>query len=354
MVKILTYFIVIFLLIGCKNEEKPVSETLNTSEKEIKKEENFGIVIHGGAGTILKENMSDSLEAAYKAKLKEAISIGYEILKNGGTSLEAVTNTINIMEDSPLFNAGKGAVFTHDGSNELDASIMDGATLNAGAIAGVKHIKNPINLAQDVMQKSEHVMLYGPGAEEFAKDLGYVMMDTTYFYTKNRYESLQKVLQKEKSKSEKKVSFEDSYIKNSKFGTVGCAALDKHGNLAAGTSTGGMTNKRWNRIGDAPIIGAGTYANNATCAVSSTGWGEYFIRSVVAYDISALMEYKGLTLQEAATEVIQKKIPTMGGDGGIVAIDKDGNVAMEFNTAGMYRATMNSEGELIIKIYKEE
>jgi len=354
MVKILTYFIVFFLLIGCKNEEKSSSEALKLSENTIKKAENFGIVIHGGAGTILKENMSDSLETAYKAKLKEAISVGYEILKNGGTSLEAVAHTINVMEDSPLFNAGKGAVFTHDGSNELDASIMDGATLNAGAVAGVKHIKNPIDLARDVMQKSEHVMLYGAGAEAFAQSLNYKMMDTSYFYTQNRYESLQRVLEREKAQNENKVSFEDSYLKNSKFGTVGCAALDKHGNLAAGTSTGGMTNKRWNRIGDAPIIGAGTYANNATCAVSSTGWGEYFIRSVVAYDISALMEYKGMSLQDAAREVIQKKVPALGGDGGIVAIDKDGNVAMEFNTAGMYRATMNSEGELVIKIYKEE
>tara|TARA_R110002020_G_scaffold38402_2_gene115483 strand:+ start:3114 stop:4178 length:1065 start_codon:yes stop_codon:yes gene_type:complete len=354
MVKILTYFIVFFLLIGCKNEEKSSSEALKLSENTIKKAENFGIVIHGGAGTILKGNMSDSLETAYKAKLKEAISVGYEILKNGGTSLEAVAHTINVMEDSPLFNAGKGAVFTHDGSNELDASIMDGATLNAGAVAGVKHIKNPIDLARDVMQKSEHVMLYGAGAEAFAQSLNYKMMDTSYFYTQNRYESLQRVLEREKAQNENKVSFEDSYLKNSKFGTVGCAALDKHGNLAAGTSTGGMTNKRWNRIGDAPIIGAGTYANNATCAVSSTGWGEYFIRSVVAYDISALMEYKGMSLQDAAREVIQKKVPALGGDGGIVAIDKDGNVAMEFNTAGMYRATMNSEGELVIKIYKEE
>lgn len=354
MFKILTYFITVFLFLGCKNEEKNAFETLNTSKNSIEKAENFGIVIHGGAGTILKENMSDSLEASYKDKLKEAISAGYEILNNGGTSLDAVTHTINIMEDSPLFNSGKGAVFTHDGRNELDASIMDGATLNAGAIAGVKHIKNPINLAKDVMQKSEHVMLYGAGAEEFAQTLGYKMMDTSYFYTQNRYESLQKVLETEKTENETKISFEDPVIKNSKFGTVGCAALDKHGNLAAGTSTGGMTNKRWNRIGDAPIIGAGTYANNATCAVSSTGWGEYFIRAIVAYDISALMEYKGMTLQEAASEVIQKKVPALGGDGGIVAIDKDGNVAMEFNTSGMYRATMNSKGELIIKIYKEE
>lgn len=351
--KILTYFIAMFLLIGCKNEERSTAESMNSSEDSLEIEKNFGIVIHGGAGTILKENMSASLEAAYKAKLKEAISVGHEILKNGGTSLEAVTHTINVMEDSPLFNAGKGAVFTHEGSNELDASIMDGGTLDAGAVAGIKHIKNPIDLARDVMQKSEHVMLYGSGAEEFAQTLGYKMMDTSYFYTKNRYESLQRVLKKEKSKNEKKVSFEDPFIKNSKFGTVGCAALDKHGNLAAGTSTGGMTNKRWNRIGDAPIIGAGTYANNTTCAVSSTGWGEYFIRSVVAYDISAVMEYKGMSLQDAAREVIQKKVPALGGDGGIVAIDKDGNVAMEFNTAGMYRASMNSEGELVIGIYKE-
>ena len=353
MIKFSTYFLAIILLFGCKNDKSSDSEIINSSETVSKSEENFGIVIHGGAGTILKEHMSDSLEAAYKAKLKEAISVGHEILKNGGTSLEAVTHTINVMENSPLFNAGKGAVFTHEGSNELDASIMDGATLNAGAIAGVKHIKNPIDLARDVMLKSDHVMLYGAGAEEFAQTLGYKMMDTSYFYTQNRYESLQRVLEKEKIKIEKKVSFEDPFIKNSKFGTVGCAALDKHGNLAAGTSTGGMTNKRWNRIGDAPIIGAGTYANNATCAVSSTGWGEFFIRSVVAYDISALMEYKGMSLHEAAREVIQKKVPALGGDGGIVAIDKDGNVAMEFNTAGMYRATMNSEGELVIGIYKE-
>ncbi|HET8804434.1 MAG TPA: isoaspartyl peptidase/L-asparaginase [Aequorivita sp.] len=344
----------ISFFLGCKNDKTPTSETINSLENSNNKEENFGIVIHGGAGTILKENMGDSLETAYKEKLKEAISAGHEILKNGGSSLDAVTHTITIMEDSPLFNAGKGAVFTHDGTNELDASIMDGATLNAGAIAGVKHIKNPINLARDVMQKSEHVMLYGAGAEEFAQTLGYKMMDTSYFYTQNRYESLQKVLEKEKTEDESKISFEDPLIKNSKFGTVGCAALDKYGNLAAGTSTGGMTNKRYNRIGDAPIIGAGTYANNATCAVSSTGWGEYFIRSVVAYDISALMEYKGMTLQEAASEVIQKKVPALGGDGGIVAIDKNGNMAMEFNTAGMYRASMNSKGELIVKIYKEE
>ena len=353
MYKVLLPLLCFLLLLSCKNPNKHNSEALKVPETVSSKEDIFGIVIHGGAGTILKENMSDSLETAYKEKLKEAISIGHEILKNGGTSLEAITITINILEDSPLFNAGKGSVFTHDATNELDASIMDGATLNAGAVAGVKHIKNPIDLAKDVMQKSEHVMLYGTGAEEFAQSLGYKMMDTSYFYTKSRYKSLQRVLEKENLENTEKISFKDPYIKNSKFGTVGCAALDKHGNLASGTSTGGMTNKRWNRIGDAPIIGAGTYANNATCAVSSTGWGEFFIRSVVAFDISAMMEYKGMSLQDAAKEVIHKKVPALGGDGGIVAIDKDGNVAMEFNTAGMYRASMNAEGELIIGIYQD-
>src|SRR5690554_3537659 len=351
--KVLLPLLCFLLLLSCKNPNKHNAEDFKVDEIAGSKEDVFGIVIHGGAGTILKENMSDSLEAAYKEKLKEAISIGHEILKNGGTSLEAVAKTINVLEDSPLFNAGKGSVFTHDATNELDASIMDGATLNAGAVAGVKHIKNPIDLAKDVMQKSEHVMLYGAGAEEFAQSLGYKMMDTSYFYTKSRYESLQRILEKEKTINTEKISFEDPYIKNSKFGTVGCAALDKHGNLASGTSTGGMTNKRWNRIGDAPIIGAGTYANNATCAVSSTGWGEFFIRSVVAFDISAMMEYKGMSLQDAAKEVIHKKVPALGGDGGIVAIDKNGNVAIEFNTAGMYRASMNADGELKIGIYQD-
>ena len=340
------------MLFSCKNDQKSTSERQKETSESQKKEENFGIVIHGGAGTILKENMSDSLETAYKEKLKEAITVGYNILKSGGTSMEAVTSTINIMEDSPLFNAGKGAVFTHEGTNELDASVMDGATLNAGAIAGVTRIKNPIDLALAVMNDSPHVMLSGKGAETFAEEKGFVLVDPSYFYTENRFQSLQKVKQKEKDKVVT-ISFKDPFIKNSKFGTVGCAALDKNGNLAAGTSTGGMTNKRWNRIGDAPIIGAGTYANNATCAVSSTGWGEYFIRAMVAHDISAMMEYKGVTLKEAAREVIQKKVPALGGDGGIVSIDKDGNVAMEFNTEGMYRAHMNAKGKLIIGIYKE-
>ena len=233
---------------------------------------------------------------------------------------------------------------------------MDGATLNAGAVAGVTQIKNPIDLALTVMNDSPHVMLSGKGAERFAEEQGFELVDPSYFYTEKRFQSLQRIKDKEKAELDHdfKVTFaEDPFIKDSKFGTVGCAALDKNGNLAAGTSTGGMTNKRWNRIGDAPIIGAGTYANNATCAVSSTGWGEFFIRGMVAHDISAMMEYKGSTLQEAAAEVIQKKLPDLGGNGGIIAIDKDGNVSMEFNTAGMYRAHMNADGDLKIGIYNE-
>lgn len=320
---------------------------------------NFGLVIHGGAGTILKENMSDSLETAYRNKLEEAIRKGHTILNKGGTSMEAVTAAINILEDSPLFNAGKGSVFTNQETNELDASVMDGATLNAGAVSGVTNVKHPIDLAVAVMNKSEHVMLSGRGAEQFAKEQGIEQVDPSYFFTERRFKSLQRAKKREEVEldhdgdSNKTAFVNDPFIKDTKFGTVGCAALDTHGNLAAGTSTGGMTNKKYNRIGDAPIIGAGTYANNATCAVSSTGWGEYFMRAMVAHDISALMEYKGLSLQEAAREVIQKKLKNLGGTGGIVAIDHTGEVALEFNTAGMYRAHMNKDGVLTLKIYKE-
>ena len=350
------YFLCLcFVIFSCKNEEElkiysksKAAETTQTQTNQ------FAIVIHGGAGTILKENMSKEDETAYKLKLEEAIRVGYEILKNGGSSLDAVEETIHVMENSPLFNAGKGAVFTNAGTNELDASIMDGSTLNAGASAGTKTVKNPISLARAVMEHSPHVMLAGYGADVFAKEQGLEIVDSTYFYTEDRMNSLKRVKNYEvDKKADSKTAFYDATIKDSKFGTVGCAALDKHGNLAAGTSTGGMTNKRWGRVGDAPIIGAGTYANNNTCAVSSTGWGEFFIRALVAHDISALMDYKGLTLQEAAKEVIQKKVPELGGDGGIIAVDKNGNMVMEFNTEGMYRATMNDKGELSIGIYKD-
>lgn len=357
MTKILTFIGALFFMIGCQNPASEASKQTSSTSKITAKQDNgsFGIVIHGGAGTILKSQMTDSMEQAYEAKLEESIRAGHEILERGGTALEAIKASIVIMEDSPLFNAGKGAVFTHEETNELDASIMDGSNLNAGAVAGVTHIKNPIVLAEEVMMNSEHVMLAGKGAEEFAQTRGIDLLDPSYFYTERRFQSLQraKAAQKVKLDHDDKTAFLDPYSKNYKFGTVGCVALDKQGNLAAGTSTGGMTNKRWNRIGDAPIIGAGTYANNATCAVSSTGWGEYFIRAMVAHDISAMMEYKGISLKEASQEVIQKKVPELGGDGGIIAIDKEGNVSMEFNTAGMYRAHMNDRGELYIGIYNE-
>ena len=356
MKQILTLLIVIFITFSCKNDEKTLGETSNSEIEEPNSEPNFGLVIHGGAGTIRKENMSDSLEAAYRSKLEEAIRVGHEILAKGGTAMEAVTKTINVMEDSPLFNAGKGAVFTHEETNELDASVMNGETLNAGAISGVTRVKNPINLAVAVMDRSEHVMLSGAGAERFAEERGFKLVDPSYFYTERRFNSMKRAKEKERVEldHDNKTSLvEDPFISATKFGTVGCAALDKNGNLAAGTSTGGMTNKRWNRIGDAPIIGAGTYANNATCAVSSTGWGEYFIRGMVAYDVSAMMEYKKVTLEQATEEVIQHKLTKLGGTGGIVAIDNKGNVSMEFNTAGMYRAHMNANGELVIGIFKE-
>ena len=349
MLKKIFIFFGFLSFLACQNPSDSTNKTDKTPDTLPQQTPKTAIVIHGGAGTILKENMTDSLEQAYIQKLQEAIQKGHEILQNGGNALEAVTQTINILEDSPLFNAGKGAVFTHEETNELDASIMDGSTLNAGAVAGVQRIKNPINLALEVMQESPHVLLYGNGAEVFAQTRGFDLVDPSYFYTECRFQSLQKL----KGKDNKTASLEDPFLKNTKFGTVGCVALDLNGNIAAGTSTGGMTNKRWNRIGDSPIIGAGTYANNTTCGVSSTGWGEYFIRGMVAHDISAMMEYKGVSLQEAAREVIQKKIPALGGDGGVVALDKDGNIAMEFNTAGMYRAYIDTKGTLYIGIYKE-
>ena len=329
--------ITIFLFTSCLNNEKE------------KKDINFGIVIHGGAGTLLKENMSDEKEKQYLIALETAIKIGYNIIKDGGSSQLAVEKTINFLENSPLFNAGRGAVLTSSGIVELDASFMDGKTLNAGAVAGVRTLKNPISAAIKVMDNSPHVFLSGEGADQFGKEQGLDIFDQKYFLTKRRINSLKNVKEKE---SNNKISFINSteYL-NQKYGTVGCVVLDKNGNLASGTSTGGMTNKKWNRIGDVPVIGAGTYANNATCAVSSTGWGEFFIRNVVAYDISALIEYKGLSVKEAARIVIHDKVAKLGGNGGVIAIDNKGNVAMEMNTPGMYRAHINSQGELNVKIF---
>ena len=291
----------------------------------IKKNPQWVIVIHGGAGTIVKENMSPEMEQLYLQKLNEALNAGSVILSSGGSSLDAVTAAITTMEDSPLFNAGKGAVFTEEGKNEMDASIMDGSNINAGAVAGVQTIKNPILAAREVMEHSKHVLLMGEGADIFAKEHGLEIEDSSYFFTQRRWESLKKV-------------------RKNKFGTVGAVALDMSGNLAAGTSTGGMTNKMKGRVGDSPIIGAGTYANNKSCAVSATGHGEYFMRNVVAYDIAALMEYSGVSLKEASNYVILKKLKDQGGGGGIIALDKAGNFVMTFNTKGMYRAYKNSNG----------
>ncbi len=332
--------LVLLLVVGCT----PVKDN---------HEPTFGIVIHGGAGTILKENMSAEMEQAYREKLAEAVATGHAILKAGGTSQDAVEQTIHVMENSPLFNSGKGAVLTADESIALDASFMDGKTLDAGAIAGVKHIKNPISAAIKVMNNSPHVMLAGAGADQFAAEQGLDTVPESYFITERRFDALKRVQEKEANKNLSFSAVEEQYFKNQRIGTVGCVALDLQGNLAAGTSTGGMTNKKWDRIGDAPIIGAGTYANNASCGVSATGWGEFFIRSVVAHDIAALVEYKNLSIQEASQIVLQK-VKDLGGDGGVVVLDSRGNVAMEFNTPGMYRAHMNASGELNVKIYKNE
>ncbi|WP_254526530.1 MULTISPECIES: isoaspartyl peptidase/L-asparaginase family protein [unclassified Sphingobacterium] len=331
-----------------------VTMNLTPSSAQSNSKPKYVLAIHGGAGTILKKNMTDSLEKAYIEKLTESLQAGYEQIKQGKSSLDAIEAAIHIMEDSPLFNAGKGAVFTNQGKNELDAAIMDGSNLKAGAVAGVTNIKNPISAARAVMDRSEHVMMIGKGAEEFAQHNGIQIVDPSYFWTKQRWDGLQRALERDKDRAEldhdDKKAFLPPY-KDEKFGTVGCVALDKHGNLAAGTSTGGMTNKKFGRVGDAPIIGAGTYANNATVAISCTGWGEFFIRSVAAFNVSAKMHYAKMDVAKASQEVIDE-IGKLGGDGGLIAIDKNGEVAMPFNTEGMYRGTVTADGKIQVEIYK--
>ena len=305
-------------------------------------QQEYVIVIHGGAGVMSKQNMSPERQAEYETKLEEALAAGEMLLKSGATAADAVAEAIKIMEDSPLFNAGKGAVFTNEGKNELDASIMDGKTLNAGAVARVTDIKNPILAARKVMENSEHVLLSSKGASDFARKQGLEMVKNKYFFTTARFESL-----KELQKKERKRTYSDN------TGTVGCVALDKYGNLCAGTSTGGMTNKKYGRIGDSPLIGAGNYANNQTCAVSCTGHGEFFIRLGVAKDISAMMEYKNVPVQDACRDAILK-LEELGGTGGVIALDIKGNIAMEFNTEGMFRGFIKSTGEKEIAIFSKE
>jgi L-asparaginase / beta-aspartyl-peptidase len=334
-----------------KTFAQPIANKLN---------EKYVLVIHGGAGTILKSQMSTEKEKAYTAALNKALDLGNAILKNGGTALDAVEVAVSSMEDDSLFNAGKGAVFTNEGRNELDAAIMNGQTLAAGSVAGVTTIKSPISAARAVMEKSPHVMMVGQGAEKFAQQQGLEVVDPSYFYTESRWKGLQKAkaedslkMQMDHTDTSKKIMLKQQENKDYKYGTVGAVALDRYGNLAAATSTGGMTNKKYGRVGDAPIIGAGTYANNATVAISGTGWGEYFIRLVMAKTISDMMEFGKMKLKAAADEMVLKRLPALGGDGGLIAVDKSGNIAMPFCTEGMYRGYIKSNGDRAVKIYKE-
>ncbi|WP_417665138.1 isoaspartyl peptidase/L-asparaginase family protein [Pseudidiomarina sp.] len=311
----------------------------------------FSIAIHGGAGTITRESMTPERERAYTAKLTEAINAGHAVLANGGTSMDAVVTAVQIMEDSPLFNSGRGAVYNWDGIHELDASIMNGATREAGAVASVKTVKSPIALARKIMEESVHVMLSGEGAETFAKEQGLELVDNSYFNTEWRYESLQRMKKQVGNPQDKQAwaTMDDNF----KYGTVGAVALDKHGNLAAATSTGGMTGKRYGRVGDSPIIGAGTWADNASCAVSATGHGEYFIRYQVAADICSRMKYQQLDVVTAGDTVIHDVLLPAGGTGGVIIVDKDGNVHMPFNTEGMYRAKRVANQPLEVAIYND-
>ncbi len=332
MILLLKAFICIAIALSLASSGCSEGEASQNSPENVP---DYVIAIHGGAGTLSRERMTGEQETEYRDKLDEALSAGEEILKAGGSSLQAIQAAIMVMEDSHLFNAGKGAVFTNQKRVELDASIMDGRTLNAGAIAGVTDIKNPILGAIAVMENSPHVMMAGGGASQFAREQDLEMVENSYFHTQRRLDAVIRQIEQDKN------------------GTVGAVALDMEGNLAAGTSTGGMSNKKYGRIGDSPIIGAGNYASNQTCAVSATGHGEYFIRWVVAYDISALMEYRGLTLEEASNEVINNKLVEAGATGGVVAVDRHGNVAMPFNTTGMYRGYVKSTGEKEIAIFAD-
>ena len=306
------------------------------------------LVIHGGAGTITRAGMTPEMEQQYRAALEQSLRTGHAVLVKGGSSLDAVEASVRVLEDNPLFNAGKGAVFTHEGRNELDAAIMDGRTKAAGSIAGVTIIRNPITAARAVMEKSEHVMMVGRGAELFATKMGLEVVDPSYFWTERRWKSLQQELVKEE-KPQAAVDLPSE----KKFGTVGAVAVDKNGNLAAATSTGGMTNKRYGRVGDAPIIGAGTYAENESCAVSATGHGEFFIRWTVAHDIAALVKYRGMSVKDAGDEVIHKKLEPVKGEGGVIILDAKGNFAMPFNSEGMYRGWIGADGKPHVEIYRD-
>ena len=330
---------------------------LTLSNDALSVEAPFAIAIHGGAGTIEKARFTPEQEQLYRDKLSEAVETGYKVLELGGESLDAVTAAIEVLEQSPYFNAGRGAVYTYEGSHELDASIMDGRNRQAGAVAGVKHIESPINLARLVMENSVHVMLSGQGAEEFAKEQGVTLIENNLFDTPHRYEALIKAKQKlDKAKATSKAyqAAHKALPNNYKMGTVGAVALDKNGNLAAGTSTGGMTAKRYGRVGDAPVIGAGTFAENESCAVSATGHGEYFIRYNVASDICARVKYQGKTIADAGNDVINGVLKPIGGTGGVIIIDTKGNISLPFNTSGMYRASKSNTQATYVGIFNDE
>ena len=310
------------------------------------------MAIHGGAGTILKEDMTPDLERAYLDGLREALDAGYFILASGGSAVEAVKAAVVLLEDNILFNAGRGSVFTKKGLHEMDAAIMDGRSLRAGAVAGVKNIRNPVALADEVMRNSNHVFLSGEGANEFALKQGVRLEPDEYFFSQFRYDQWKRMRDSDNYSLDHSTEPLEKLMKDKKFGTVGAVARDQDGNLAAATSTGGMTNKRYGRIGDTPIIGSGTYANNRTCAVSCTGHGEPFIRAVVAYDVSCLVEYKGYDIHQACEEVVLKKLPLLDGEGGLIAVDGEGNASMVFNSAGMYRAMRDSDGKYEVAIYR--
>jgi len=311
----------------------------------------FTLVIHGGAGTILKADMTTELESAYTEGLKIALDAGYAVLEEGGPAINAVKAALVILEDNVLFNAGRGAVFTRKGVHEMDAAIMDGKTLNAGAVAAVRNVRNPIELATEVMQHSDHVFLSGEGANDFAINQGIRLEPEEYFFSQFRYDQWKAMRDSDNYSLDHSNQHVEELMKDKKFGTVGAAACDQKGNIAAATSTGGMTNKKYGRIGDTPMIGSGTYANNKTCAISCTGHGEMFIRAVAAYDVSALMEYKNFSLQQAMDEVVHKKLVSIQGEGGMIGVDANGNFAMMFNSAGMYRGVRSSDGTNEIALY---
>ena len=348
MKKLLSLFITAFFLFACEPSTKK-------DEIPTKNQNSFAIVIHGGAGGIKREYFTEEQQEAYNQKLQEALDAGYKILENGGISLDAIQAAINVMEDSELFNAGKGAVYNSNGNQEMDAAIMDGKTLNAGAVAGVNHIKNPILAARVVMDSTSHVLLSGKGAEIIASKYGVEMVDSTYFYTEKRLNQLKEIQGKEKTQLNNTAFLvKNKLIDDHKYGTVGAVAMDKNGNIAAGTSTGGMTNKKYGRIGDVPIIGGGTYANNLTCGISATGTGEYFIRTVAAKEVSSLIQYNQKTPKEALHEVLFNQIGPLGGEGGMILIDKNGGVFWDFNSTGMFRAYKKSNGDSKIEMFENK